>query len=136
MGPVCAPAVQIQSRCLRPTHDGSFRILYLRPAFSRGPLLGRDEHCERPYSALQAQSYYVLPGISLRGSAPKHRRAPCSHLSESNPFYRLPEVLKDYPNFKHYNRLRCAKAFKVSAPVRSGTEQAEAGFFPGRRASD
>ncbi len=55
-------------------------------------------------AALQGSSHYDLPGI-LRWFTANIGVHHVHHLSSRIPFYRLPEVLRDYPELRNVNRL-------------------------------
>jgi omega-6 fatty acid desaturase (delta-12 desaturase) len=63
-----------------------------------------DKHWNAHDSALQGSSYYVLPGI-LRWFSANIGVHHVHHLASRIPCYRLPEVLKDYPELQTFNRV-------------------------------
>ncbi|HEY4193456.1 MAG TPA: fatty acid desaturase [Mesorhizobium sp.] len=74
----------------------------------------RDEKWEFQYAALHGSSYYDLPAVLrwFTGNIGIHH---VHHLSAKVPHYRLPEVLRDYPELRNIGRitlldsLRCVK---------------------------
>jgi len=63
-----------------------------------------DEHWNAYDSALQGSSYYVLPGI-LRWFSANIGVHHVHHLASRIPSYRLPEVLRDYPELQTVSRV-------------------------------
>lgn len=63
-----------------------------------------DEHWNAHDAALQGSSYYVLPGI-LRWFSANIGVHHVHHLASRIPSYRLPEVLRDYPQLQTFSRI-------------------------------
>ena len=63
-------------------------------------------------AAFNASSYYPMPGILewMTGNVSAHH---VHHLCSRIPFYRLPQVLKDYPELKEYNCLTIRDSLKT-----------------------
>tara|TARA_X000000950_G_scaffold289319_1_gene411934 strand:+ start:5835 stop:7157 length:1323 start_codon:yes stop_codon:yes gene_type:complete len=63
-------------------------------------------------AAFFASSYYPMPGILewMTGNVSAHH---VHHLCSRIPFYRLPQVLRDYPELKEINRLTIRDSLKT-----------------------
>ena len=68
-------------------------------------------HWEREHSALHGSSFYDLPKplMWVTGNIGIHH---VHHLSSRIPFYRLPQVLKDFPELGQLGRLTLWESFK------------------------
>ena len=71
----------------------------------------RPPHWSQEESALHGSSYYDLPQplMWLTGNIGIHH---LHHLSSRIPFYRLPQVLKDFPDLKNVGRITLWQSFK------------------------
>ncbi|MFK7902183.1 MAG: fatty acid desaturase [Nitratireductor sp.] len=71
----------------------------------------RKEVWKREYAALMGSSYYALPKpiMWLTANIGIHH---VHHLSAQVPFYRLPEILKEYPDLKTIGRLSFWQSLK------------------------
>lgn len=74
-------------------------------------------------AALHGSSYYVLPGILrwITGNIGVHH---VHHLYSRIPFYRLPEVLRDYPALTQHNRMTIRQSL-ASAHLHLWDEEAK-----------
>jgi omega-6 fatty acid desaturase (delta-12 desaturase) len=70
----------------------------------------KDEDWEFPQAALHGASHYDLPDVLrwLSGNIGVHH---IHHLASRIPFYRLPEVLRDYPELSGIGRITLMQSF-------------------------
>ena len=81
-------------------------------------------------AALHGSSYYDLPPV-LRWLTANIGIHHVHHLSSRVPFYRLPEVLRDYPELKGIGRITIAESFRCVRPGLWDEHRHEIGFVPG-----
>ena len=85
-------------------------MFYIQHQFE-GTEWHRNEDWTREQAALHGSSYYDLPKplMWVTGNIGIHH---IHHLSSRIPFYKLPKVLKDFPELKQVSRLSFLQSFK------------------------
>jgi omega-6 fatty acid desaturase (delta-12 desaturase) len=78
-------------------------LFYVQHQFSE-TFWARSESWNMRYAALHGSSYYDLPAV-LRWFTANIGVHHVHHLSSRIPFYRLPQVLRDYPELSHVGRI-------------------------------
>ena len=73
----------------------------------------RTKHWSHESYALQGSSYYALPKpiMWLTGNIGIHH---VHHMSSGIPFYRLPDVMRDFPELENISRLTLWQSFKCA----------------------
>jgi omega-6 fatty acid desaturase (delta-12 desaturase) len=84
-------------------------LFYVQHQFE-GTHWARDERWEFHEAALHGSSHYDLPGI-LRWFTANIGMHHVHHLCSRIPYYRLPEVLRDYPDLRDIGRLTLWQSF-------------------------
>jgi len=69
------------------------------------------EHWDRHEAALHGSSHYELPGI-LRWFTANIGVHHVHHLCSRIPYYRLPRVLRDYPELRDVGRITLLQSFR------------------------
>jgi len=90
-------------------------LFYVQHQFSE-TTWARDADWDMPAEALTGSSHYDLPRI-LRWFTANIGLHHVHHLSSRIPFYRLPEVLRDYPELQNFGRvtfLQSLRAIRLS----------------------
>ena len=81
------------------------------------------------HAALHGSSHYDLPPV-LRWFTANIGIHHVHHLSSRIPFYRLPEVLRDYPELKTIGRITLLESLRGVKPGAVGRGQAKARLVP------
>ena len=78
---------------------------------SRIPFWAHERNWDRHAAALRGSSYYELPGV-LRWFTANIGIHHVHHLCSRIPYYRLPLVLRDYPELGGIGRLTLAQSLR------------------------
>lgn len=89
-------------------------LFYVQHQFE-GTFWAKHHHWDVREAALHGSSHYDLPPV-LRWFTANIGLHHIHHLSSRIPFYRLPEVLRDYPELIHVSRLTLLQSLK-SVPL-------------------
>ncbi|HUS52893.1 MAG TPA: fatty acid desaturase [Thermohalobaculum sp.] len=84
-------------------------LFYVQHQFEH-TLWDEDDHWQLPDAALYGSSHYDLPGV-LRWITANIGVHHVHHLSSRIPFYRLPQVLRDFPELTEVKRLTLIESF-------------------------